>query len=153
MTPPRWLFFPTQAAAGANITVTGNLAADTTSSNTSVNLNNWAISGPDASDFDEYTSTPYRRQSSGYGYLELMLRVDTSETYSSASNFNSSVTLDTSNSSITVGGSTFSQTNFLLATAGSDIVRFRFWGSSSDITPIWDNGSSGDLITVNLSWT
>lgn len=152
MTPSRWLFFPTQASGGANITITGNLAADTTSSNTSVGVNNWAISGADASDFDEYTSTAYRRQS-GYGYLELLIRVDTAETYSSATNFSSSVTLDSSNSSITVGGSTFSQTNFLLATAGSDILRFRFWGSSSDITPIWDNGSSGDAITVNLAWT
>ena len=153
MTPPsKWLFFPTQATGGANITITGNLAADTTSSNTSVNLNNWAISGPDAADFDEYASTAYRRQS-GYGYLELLIRVDTTATYSSSSNFSSSVTLDSSNSSITVGGSTFSQTNFLLVAVGSDILRFRFWGSSSDITPIWDNGSSGDLITVNLAWT
>ena len=152
MSPPKWLFFPSPAS-GANITVTGNLAADTTSSNTSVNLSNWAISGPDAGDFNEYTSTAYRRQSSGYGYLELLLRVDTSATYSSASNFSSSITLDSSNSSITVGGSTFSQTNFLLATAGSDILRFRFWGSSSDIQPIWDNGTSGDLVTVKLAWT
>jgi|TARA_R100000084_G_scaffold89758_1_gene43839 hypothetical protein len=153
MTPPsKWLFFPTQATGGANITITGNLAADTTSGNSSVNLNNWAISGSDAADFDEYTSTAYRRQS-GYGYLELLIRVDTTATYSSSSNFDSSVTLDSSNSSITVGGSTFSQTNFLLVAAGSDILRFRFWGSSSDITPIWNNGSSGDLITVNLAWT
>ena len=152
MTPPRWLFFPTQAAAGANITVTGNLAADTTSSISSVNLSNWAISGPDAGDFDEYASKTYRRQS-GYGYLELLIRVDTSATYASNTAFTSAVTLDSANSSITVGGSTFSQTNFLVPTAGSDILRFRFWGSSSDIQPIWDNGSSGDLITVNLAWT
>ena len=151
MSPPKWLFFPSPVS-GANITITGNLAADTTSSNTSVNLSNWAISGPDAGDFNEYTSTAYRRQS-GYGYLELLIRVDTSATYSSASNFSSSVTLDSSNSSITVAGSTFSQTNFLLVTAGSDILRFRFWGSSSDITPIWNNGTSGDLVTVNLAWT
>jgi hypothetical protein len=151
MSPSRWLFFPTQAT-GANVTVTGNLAADTTSSNTAVNLDNWSISGPDAGDFNEYTSTPYRRQS-GYGYLELLIRVDTSATYSSSSDFNSSVTLDSSKSSITVGGNTFSQTNFLLVAVGSDILRFRFWGSSSDITPIWNNGSAGDLITVNLAWT
>ena len=152
MSPSRWLFFPTQAT-GANVTVTGNLASDTTSSNSSVNLDNWSISGPDAGDFNEYTSTPYRRQSPGYGYLELLLRVDTTATYSSSSDFKSSVTLDSSKSSITVGGSTFSQTNFLLVAVGSDILRFRFWGSSSDIQPIWDNGSAGDLITVNLAWT
>ena len=151
MSPPKWLFFPAPAS-GANVTITGNLAADTTSSNTSVNLNNWAISGPDAGDFNEYTSTAYRRQS-GYGYLELLIRVDTTATYSSATNFSSSVTMDSSNSSITVAGSTFSQTNFLLVTAGTDILRFRFWGSSSDITPIWDNGTSGDLVTVKLAWT
>jgi len=151
MTPPKWLFFPAPTGS-ANITITGNLAADTTSSDVSVNLNNWAISGPDAGDFNEYAFKTYRRQS-GYGYLELLLKVDTSATYSSATNFSSSVTLDSSNSSITVGGNTFSQTNFLVATAGSEILRFRFWGSSSDITPVWNNGSSGDLITVNLAWT
>jgi hypothetical protein len=152
VTPPRWLFFPTQAAAGANVTVTGNLAEDLGSGTTSVNLSNWAISGPDAGDFDEYGSKGFRRQS-GYGYLELLLRVDTSATYGSNTAFTSAVTLDSSNSSVSIGGSTFSQTNFLVATAGSDILRFRFWGSSSDITPVWDNGSAGDLVTVNLAWT
>jgi hypothetical protein len=152
MTPSRWLFFPTQATAGANVTVTGNLAADLGSGTTSVNLNNWAISGPDAGDFDEYASKTFRRQS-GYGYLELLIRVDTSATYGSNTAFTSAVTLDSSNSSVSIDGSTFSQTNFLVTTAGSDILRFRFWGSSSDITPVWDNGSAGDLVTVNLAWT
>ena len=152
MTPNRWLFFPTQAAAGTNVTVTGNLAADLSSSVSESGLNNWAISGPDAADFDEYAINPFRRQG-GYGYLELMIKVDTTATYASTSAFSSAVTLDSANSSVTLDGTTLSHNNFLLATAGSTILRFRFWGNTSTIQTMWDNGSAGDLVTFNLAWT
>ncbi len=151
MTPSRWLFFPTQATGGANVTFTGNLAVDTTSSNSSSNINNWSVAGPDASDFDEYASTPYRRTTPAT-YIEWMFRVDTTATYSDAAAFIAAITPNSSGSSITVGSTTLAHTSVTLLSV-STIVRWRFNCSSVDGLAFWEGGASNDLLTVSLAWT
>ena len=146
MTPPRWLFFPTQATGGANVTFTGDVNKDLTGA-ARAGFNNWAVSGPDAADYDEYAFSPFRKTSS---YIEWIVKVDTTQTYANVNAWNAANTLTT--------GTTLAIENTILLFASTTVtgsgtgpnLRIRFNASSTVLNAFWNTGSNGDTVTMNL---
>ncbi len=146
MTPPRWLFFPTQATGGANVTFTGDVNTDLTGVSRA-GFNNWAVSGPDAVDYDEYSFSPFRKFSS---FVEWIVKVDPTQTYANKGDWTSANTLIT--------GTTLAIDTTLLfysslAVSGGNngtVLRIRFYASSTVLNAFWNSGSNGDTVTMNL---
>lgn len=146
MTPPRWLFFPTQATSGANVTFTGELVKDLSTSTRS-GFNNWAVSGPDAADYDEYTFSPFRKTTS---YIEFIVKLDATQTYANVNAWTSANTL-TTGTTLAIENTLLAFTSTTVAGSGTGTnLRIRFNASSTVLNAFWTTGSIGDTVTMNL---
>ena len=146
MTPPRWLFFPTQATGGANVTFAGDLGKNLSGTSRS-GFANWAVSGPDAVEYDEYSFSPFRKTTS---YIEWIVKLDATQTYANVNAWTSANTL-TTGTTLAIESTLLAFTSTTVAGSGTGTnLRIRFNASSTVLNAFWNTGSSGDTVTMNL---
>jgi hypothetical protein len=135
---------------GANVTFTANVALDL-SGRSRVGLNNWAVSGPDAAEYDEYSFSPFRKLSTS---IEWIVSLDTTQTYPNLNAWLAANTPDSSGSSLTRETTILNHTGVSVTGSGTgSLLRIRFAASSTDLDNFWDPGLAGDSITMNFSYS
>jgi len=141
---PRWLFFPTPASGGDDFKLVGSL-------DTNVDyIINPVFSGTYGSDFTLYGFRPLRISSS---YVEVLLLVDTSGTWSSAGNWWSDVSSSIT-ASIAYDGNYLPHTYYSASAGSGSLLRFRFQGTNSAVRTAWGNGrATGDSFEFIMNWT
>lgn len=146
---PNVIFIPTPAV-GANVTFTANIALDLLG-RARVGLNNWAVSGPDADEYNEYSFSPFRKLSTS---IEWIVSLDTTQTYPNLNAWLAANTPDSSGSSLTLGTTILNHTGVSVTGSGTgSLLRIRFAASSTDLTNFWNPGQAGDLVTMNFSYS
>ena len=146
----RWMFFPAPTG-GDSFSITGTASADLSTANGSV-IASWTKSGSDAGDFLQYPHTPLRIATA---YVEILFKVDTSQTYPNTGAFESATTMVSATSSYSIGGNTFPHTS-VTHTHGSNsgtVVRVRFNATSSAVTTFRNLLSAGDSVEIIMNWT
>ena len=151
MTPDRWLFFPgLSVGVSAPVQFTGNINKDLSGSNRA-GVNNWAVTGSDAIEYDEYPFSGFRKLSTS---IEWIVRIDTTQTYADLNAWNAANTLSLSGSSISLDGTLLNATSLTVAGSGTgNLARFRFGASSSDLTTWWNAGLNGDPLSMTINYT
>lgn len=150
MTPSRWLFFPTQASlTAAKVQFTGTLAKNLTGANRS-GINNWAVSGTDAIEYNEYQFSGFRKLSTS---IEWIVRLDTTQTYATLGDWLAANTPTLTGSTLSIGTSILPATGWSAAGASTGtLLRARFAASSTNLTSFWNSGSLGDTVIMNLNY-
>ena len=143
----RWMFFPAPSSPGlsSNLQVTATL--DATVQAARYNLTSWAKSGSDLSDWEEYTNRPLRKTST---FVLLVVSLDTAESWSSASDFQTSTTNYTGE--MTIGGTTLNHSSIGATAQGTDAIQFRFYASSTDVTTFWNGVTNSQSLLFNVSY-
>lgn len=139
---------PGPVAASETITWTVVLGAD---SGNSFALSSYSEAGAGSDDWEEYTSRPIRTNNADT-YVEFMVRIDTSGTFSNNGDFDTNATI--SDSRMLAGSTELGHTSLAIVNArGSSgtIKRFRF--TKSDTSSFFDALSTGDTLTIGLTYS
>ena len=145
---PRWNFIPGPVAASETITWTVVLGS---SRNRRFNLSSYAEAGGGADDWTEYTQFPLRTNGAAT-YIEFLVRIDTSGTFSNNGDFDTNATI--SDSRFLAGSTALGHTSLTVVNAGGTggtIKRFRF--NKSDTSSFWNALSTGDTLTIGLTYS
>ena len=143
----RWVFVPTPAAT-ETITWTLTLGRD---GGNRFAVSSYSEAGAGAGDWEEYTQSPIRTNSSDT-YIEFLVRVDTSGTYSNNGDFTTNATI--SDSRFLHGSTAMSHSSLTVVEAGGasgTILRFRF--NATDTSSFYDAFSTGDTLTIGLTYS
>ncbi len=144
---PRWNFIPGPVAASETITWTLVLGAD---HGNRFSLSSYAEAGSGAGDFEEYASRPIRTNRTDT-YIEFLVSIDTSGTFSNNGDFDTNATI--SDSRFLAGSTALGHTSLTVVNAGGTggtIKRFRF--NKSDTSSFYDALSTGDTLTIGLTY-
>ena len=149
----RWIFFPAPAVSGLpKFRWAGELVFLNASR---FNASNQVLTGTDSpgANYIEYTSGPVRKSS---GFIELLFRINTSGAYTSANDWESSVTsaggINLSASTWSHGGAILAATSVTYFSGAGTIARVQWNASSTVITNFWNTMQAGETSTVSIDW-
>ena len=145
---PRWKFIPGPVAASETITWTLVLGRD---GGNRFGVSSYSEAGAGAGDWAFYGSNPIRTNS-GDTYVEFLVRVDTGGTFANNGDFDTNATI--SDSRMLAGSTELGHTSLTVVNAGGangTIKRFRF--NKSDTSSFYDALSTGDTLTIGLTYS
>ena len=144
----RWLFFPSPASSAPRLAITGSIGS-TNATVTRYNIDSWAKSGDDAADYLEYSSFPIRKSSTN---VALFVSINASGTWANASAWIAAITIDSSTSSLSIGGVVLAHTSITTYDGGANggII---FNASSGTITTFWNTISTSDALDMTFNYT
>ena len=146
----RWLFFPSPATSAPRLAITGSIGS-TNATVTRYNIDSWAKSGVDAADYLEYSSFPIRKASTNVGFL---ISINASGTWANIGDWKAGTTIDSSTSSLSIGGVVLAHTTVTSLGSNSGTAGFIvFNASSATITTFWNTISTSDAIDMKFNYT
>ncbi len=151
MTPPsKWLFFPTPASSAPRLAITGSIGS-TNATVTRYNIDSWAKSGDDAADYLEYSSFPIRKGSTNVAFI---IAINASGTWANIGDWKAGTTIDSSTSSLSIGGVILAHTTVTSSGSNSGTVGFiNFNASAATITTFWNTISISDALDMTFNYT
>tara|TARA_R110000787_G_scaffold69769_1_gene155154 strand:- start:35 stop:484 length:450 start_codon:yes stop_codon:yes gene_type:complete len=146
----RWLFFPSPASSAPRLAITGSIGS-TNATVTRYNIDSWAKSGDDDADYLEYSFFPIRNNSTS---VSLIVLINASGTWANVGAWKAAITVDSSTSSLSIGGVVLAHTT--VTALGSDsgtAASIVFNASSGTISTFWNTISTSDALDMTFNYT
>ena len=143
----RWMFVLTPVASE---TITWTLVLSS-GARGRFNLSSYSEAGTGADDWTQYSFQPIRTNSADT-YIEFLVRIDSTGTYSNNGDFTTNATI--SDSRFLHGSTEMGHTSLTVIDAGGSggtIKRFRF--NDTDTSSFYDAFQVGDTLTIGLTYS
>ena len=146
----RWLLFPSPASSAPRLSVTG-LIGSPNGDSTRYGITSWTKSGDDSADYLEYSFFPIRN---GGTFVLIIVGLNASGTWANVGDWKTAITIDSSTSSLSIGGAALAHTSVTYGGADAGTAAFvMFNASSGTISTFWNAISTSDDFDMQFNYT